>query len=620
MSRDGSLLDLLSRLLNCESGICSKPTCAARTKCENGTMTFDQIILVCLLIGLFGTFALDRFRIEVVAVAGLLGAFLTGLVPGEAIFSGFAHPAVITVAEILLLVGALQATHFIDRAAAGLVGRFRSHQSLLAALCVIGASISVFMNNIGALALMIPLATAVADRSGMSLKTLLMPVSFATLLGGTCSLIGTPANLIVSDALSNVQGGDGFAFFDFARVGLPVTLTGLIAIIFLAYPFLSKRTEKMDALNLDQPTIGKLILEATIPPSSLYAGQYLTQVEADLDGRIASIRRGMAFVFARREDIRIEPGDTILLEAHSKSLQKALQTSLILAKVPPSSGNEAQRSAVIVPESVVLGSRISTLEGFADVGVRVLAISSARKRLEGNFSDIQLAIGDVLHLAGPPDAVHTLIREYNLIGLAPQESSVSLKAGIPALLAFLGAVALAASGILRPELAFGAAIGGLLLAGKLDLVAAIRRLNWPIIIMLAAMIPIGAAVETTGLAELVSESFASLVPAAAPSLVVVAILLSAVLITPFINNASTAIVLTPIALELAARTGISAEVALLAVAIGVSIDFITPFGHHNNMIVMGIGGYRFRDFPIAGLPVLLCVLVAAALSLIALTT
>lgn len=143
--------------------------------------------------------------------------------------------------------------------------------------------------------------------------------------------------------------------------------------------------------------------------------------------------------------------------------------------------------------------------------------------------------------------------------------------------------------------------------------AAIRRVNWPILIMLAAMIPIGNAVETTGLADLVANSFASLVPAAAPSLVVIAIL-----ITPFVNNASTAIVLAPIALELTARTGVSIEIALLAVAIGVSIDFVTPFGHHNNTIVMGVGGYRFRDFPIAGFPVLLCVFAVAAAILIAL--
>ena len=267
-----------------------------------------------------------------------------------------------------------------------------------------------------------------------------------------------------------------------------------------------------------------------------------------------------------------------------------------------------------------MGSRISTLEGFSDVGVRILAISSARKRLEGGFSDIQLAVGDVLHLAGTQDAVESVIRDYNLISLAPQNTGLSLQAGIPVLLAFFGAVALAASGLLRPELAFGAAIAGLMLAGKLDLVAAIRRVNWPILIMLAAMIPIGNAVETTGLAELVANSFASLVPAAAPSLVVIAILLSAILITPFVNNASTAIVLAPIALELAARTGVNIEIALLAVAIGVSIDFVTPFGHHNNTIVMGVGGYRIRDFPIAGFPVLVCVLAAGALSLTALTS
>lgn len=579
-------------------------------------MTPEQIALVCLLIVLFSIFALDRFRMEAVAVAGLLCAFLIGLVPGQSVFSGFAHPAVITVAEILLLVGALQASHFIDRAAAGLTRQFRSEWALLSVLCGVGAFVSVFMNNIGALALMIPLATAVAHRSGLPLARLLMPISFATLLGGTCSLIGTPANLIVSDALAAARGTEGFAFFDFARVGLPVTLTGLAAIIFFVPRLLPKRTEHDGALSLDHPAAGMMILEALVPARSPYSGQFLTNVEGDLEGRIASVRRNGAFVFARREDIRIEAGDTILIEASDRQLKAAIQTGAFLpegASLPP---QEAQHSAVVLPESVVLGSRISALEGFSDVGVRVLAISSARKRLEGGFSDIQLAVGDVLHLAGPQDAVESVIRDYNLISLAPQDTGLSLQAGIPVLLAFFGAVALAASGLLRPELAFGAAIAGLMLAGKLDLVAAIRRVNWPILIMLAAMIPIGNAVETTGLADLIANSFASLVPAAAPSLVVIAILLSAILITPFVNNASTAIILAPIALELAARTGVNIEIALLAVAIGVSIDFVTPFGHHNNTIVMGVGGYRFRDFPIAGFPVLLCVCGVAAVTLI----
>lgn len=577
-------------------------------------MTFDQIALICLLTALFAAFALDRYRIEVVAVIGLFGAFVIGLVPAQSVFSGFAHPAVITVAEILILVGALQASHFVDRAAASLTRNIRSERVLLMTLCLIAGVVSIFMNNIGALALMIPLSTAVSQRSNIPLGRLLMPISFATLLGGTCSLIGTPANLIVSDLLADVRG-EGFGFFDFAVVGLPALVAGLAAILLFVPALLPKNTEAGSGLSLDQSGSGRMILEASVPARSPLAGQFLTSVETELDGRIASVRRGAAFVFARREDIRLEPSDALLIEAPDTRLKLALQAGLLTAGTGRATAGEAQHSAVVVPESVILGSRISMLEGFGDLGVRILAITSARKRLEGSFSDIQLAIGDVLHLAGPSDAVSTVIRDYGLISLAPEENGVPLSAGLPPLIAFLAAVALAATGVLRPELSFGAAIAVLAVTGKLDLTGAIRRLNWPILIMLATMIPLGNAVETTGMAELIALSFLNAAPGAGPVFILFAILLTAVIITPFVNNASTAIVLAPIALEIAAGAGIAPEVVLLAVAVGVSIDFVTPFGHHNNTIVMGVGGYRFRDFPIAGLPVLLAVVAAVLLAL-----
>lgn len=578
-------------------------------------MSFDQITLVVLLTVLFGTFALDRFRLELVAVIGLLAAFLVGLVPGTSVFSGFAHPAVITVAEILILVGALQASHFMDRAALALTRRLHSERSLLLALCTVGGTISVFMNNIGALALMIPLATAISRRAEIPLSRLLMPLSFAILLGGTCSLIGTPANMIVSDALAASRGGEGLGFFEFTKIGLPMLIIGIAAIVMLVPPLLPKPERTPPAFNLDQAGHDLMILEAALPATSPYIGQYLTHMEAEIDGQIASIRRNGVFVFARRDTIRFEPGDILLIEAPETHLRRALQTGTLQTTRPHTPAGEVQHSAVIVPESVVLGSRISALEGFTEIGVRILAITSARKRLEGSFSDIQLAIGDVLHLAGPDDAVRTVIRDYNLISLTPQEEAVPLGAGIPVLAAFFGAVALSALGILRPELAFGAAIAGLLVSGRLDLSAAIRRLNWPILLMLAAMIPIGNAVETTGLAELIAHSFLNAAPNASEAFILAAILATAIVITPFINNASTAIVLAPVALEIASGSGISPDIVMLAVAVGVSIDFVTPFGHHNNTIVMGIGGYRFRDFPVAGFPILL---ISAAVALTAL--
>lgn len=583
-------------------------------------MTLEQIILVILLITLFGIFALERFRIEAVAVAGLMAAFAAGLVPASSVFSGLAHPAVITVAEILILVGALQASHFLDRAAEFLTVRIKSYQVLLLFLCGIAGSVSVFMNNIGALALMIPLVTAVSERSGIPLSRLLMPISFATLLGGTCSLIGTPANLIVSDVLLE-ETGTGLGFFEFAKVGLPALFVGL-AVIVLFVPRLlpAVKLQGDDGAPETASLTDRLILEARVPPQSSLAGTFLPLAEASLGGRIESVRRNELFVFGKRETIRIEPGDDLLLEGDREKLEQLIKSGMLQTGLAPKGSGSAQGAAVVVPESVILGSRISTLEGFEELGVRIVAITSPRKRLEGSFSDIQLAVGDVIHLAGPERAIEAAIRDHSLLGVSSRSDVLALRTSLPPLAAFFGAVALSASGLLRPELAFGAVIAALVIGGQLDLTAAIRRLNWPILVMLAAMIPIGAAVETTGMAELIAHTFLDAAPHAGPVFILFAVLLSAVIITPFVNNASTAIILAPIAYQIAISSGIDPAIVLLAVAVGVSIDFVTPFGHHNNTIVMGISGYRFRDFAIAGFPVLVAVLAACLIALAGLLT
>ncbi len=583
--------------------------------CENRYMTLEQIILIGLLITTFGIFALDRFRIEVVAVSGLMAAFAVGLVPASSVFSGLAHSAVISVAEILILVGALQASHLLDRAATTLTAKIKSEQILLLLLCSLAGFVSIFMNNIGALALMLPLVTAVSERSEIPLSRMLMPISFATLLGGTCSLIGTPANLLVSDVLL-AETGEGLGFFEFANVGLPALLVGVVAIV-LFVPRLLPTIKSSEVGHMAETVAkpGRLILEANVPPQSSLAGTFLPLAESNFDGRIESIRRNDQFVFGKRETIRLEPGDALLIEGNREKLERLIQSGMLITDLSPNGAEADQGAAVVVPESVVLGSRISTLEGFTDMGVRIVAITSPRKRLEGSFSDLQLAVGDVIHLAGPARAIDQAIRDHNLLSVSAPADILPLRTSLPPLIAFFGAVALSASGLLRPELAFGAAIAGLVIFGQLDLISAIRRLNWPILIMLAAMIPIGNAVETTGLAEFIARIFLSAAPQAGPLFILFSVLITAVVITPFVNNASTAIILAPIAFQIAISSGIDPAIVLLAVAVGVSLDFVTPFGHHNNTIVMGICGYRFRDFPIAGWPVLLAVLATSFFAL-----
>jgi di/tricarboxylate transporter len=577
-------------------------------------MTPAQWILITLLILMLATMASERFRLEVVAATGLTLAFLLGLVPGQSVFSGFAHPAVITVAEILILVGALQASHIMDRVSVAMTRYLRGPRSLLSGIICLGAGLSMFMNNIGALALMIPLTMSVCSHAGIPPKRMLMPLSFATLLGGTCSLIGTPANLIVSDVLA-AERGSGFFFFDFAAVGIPATLAGLAAIIIIAPLLFRSATNKGESLDQAHFSNTLLITEARIPKGSDWIGRLLPEIDAELEGSVGGVFRDAAHVFGRRESIALQEGDILFLEGNHRKVQVA-ETKGSIAVRRNKSGLGARRlDAVVVPQSVVLGSRLSTLAGFESSNIQIEAVTSLRKRLEGRFSDLQLAIGDVLHLTGPSDVTRKIAEEHGLLVLSADLASHKDSPGRFVGLGFLAAVLVTATGILRPELAFGATIVALALLGKIDIPDTLRNINWPILIMLAAMIPIGAAVETTGTAQAIANLVLGIMPGASQLAIYTGIVLCAVIITPFVNNASAAIVLAPIALEIAHTSGIPLEGALLAVAIGVSLDFLTPFGHHNNTIIMGVGGYRFVDFPRLGMPLLLVIAVPVILAL-----
>ena len=271
--------------------------------------------------------------------------------------------------------------------------------------------------------------------------------------------------------------------------------------------------------------------------------------------------------------------------------------------------------AVVVPESVIMGSRLAALETFEQAGVKPVSVITHRRRLEGRFRDLQLAIGDIIYLRGTPEAINAIAEQAGLLLIqAPEDTVEPGRADWSVPIGFGGAVLVAAFGLLRPELAFAGAIVLLAVFGRIDIAKSLHRMNWPIIILLAVMIPLGSAVETTGTASLIAGEIAGFLVGHGVIAVIFSILASAVLITPFVNNASTAIVLAPIALQVAVQADIDPRLALIAVGVGVSLDFLTPFGHHNNTIVMGVGGYRFIDFARLGLPVLVAAVAALLLT------
>ncbi|MBI1360484.1 MAG: cation transporter [Alphaproteobacteria bacterium] len=575
-------------------------------------MTFDQTAIVVILVALFAAFASDRIRLEAAAFAGLAVAFILGLVPAAQVFSGFSHPAVITVVEILVLVRAMQNAHILDAVALRLTRTFRTRWSVVAVLSISGAFFSIFMNNVGALALMFPIAISLCARARIDLAQVLMPLSFATLLGGLCSIIGTPANLVVNDAL-RAASGHGFAFFDLGRVGAPVAIAGLVLVILWPVSFfLSGRKPRQGHENdSDNP----LLSEVRITDGSVWSGTRLPLIDADIGGRVHGVFRNGVAVFGRRSEIRVQPGDVLLIEGPASVIRERMVQRDIAQSGAPDPPASVEAEAVVVPNSIVLGSRLGTLNGLTSRGVAIRGVVTRTKRIEGRLADFQLSVGDVLQVSGRSEHLAAAIADAGLLSLAASETHGPVSAGFPALLVFAGAVMLTAFSITPPEIAFGLSIAVLAALGRFDLRAAVRGLNWPIILMLAAMIPLGEAVETTGAAHIIATAAISSLPSTSPLMICAGILLTSVIVTPFVNNASAAIILSPIAIEIARSTNTPVEAVLVAVAIGVSLDFLTPFGHHNNTIVMGAGGYRFLDFPRLGLP-LVCVTAAVAIIMI----
>ncbi|MGR9436799.1 SLC13 family permease [Rhizobium leguminosarum] len=560
---------------------------------------FEQASLLILLLAMLTLFSLDRIRIEVVSIAGLLAGYALGLYPADQIFTGFASPVVITVVEILLIVQVLARARLFDSLAARFAATRPSDFTVIAGTSALAGFMSIFMNNIGAFAITLPVALRLGAALKIPRRQLAMPVSFAALLGGLVSLIGTPANLLVSDGLAKATG-TGFRFFDFAYNGLPVAIAGILLIAFRVQRLFPEPDETPVTTS---PAARRVVVERYIPDISPLIGVRLSDCPVRFGIKPHALIRGDNFVFGPLDQSVIEPGDVLLAEGAEAVFADLAATQALMADAHPHGlqPDFTHVEAVVMPESTLVGSRVRSLEIFHRRGIAVTALSMRAPRIEGRFLDLQLSIGDILTLEGPRPAISEALEESECLPLA------STAPAEPALLSwrpfalFACGVAASAAG-LRPDVAFAGVVLVLALLNHLNIRRAMADLNWPIIIMLAAMIPIGQAVASTGAAETIASWLSLVVPITHPLIGIALILFLAMALTPFVNNATVAIVLTPIALEFARAGRHAPDAYLIAVAAGASLDFLTPFGHHNNTLAMGIGGYRFGDFLRAGWP------------------
>ncbi|MFN3751467.1 MAG: SLC13 family permease [Thiobacillus sp.] len=589
-------------------------------------MNTDQLLILGILATTVGLFLWGRWRHDMVAAAALLACVLTGLVPLDGAFAGFAHPAVITVACVLVLSHGLQISGAVDALTRRILPAQAGPTVAILSLTALGALLSAFMNNVGALALLIPVAMQIAARLNLPPGKLLMPLAFGSILGGTTTLIGTPPNLIVS-GLRAEAGYGGFGMFDFTPVGLAITVLGVLFIGLVGWRLVPSRQQ---AGNGGFDT-GTYLTEVRVPADSKAAGMTLHEIETALeeaDAQIVGLVRHDVRVSAPSAGRRILADDILIIEAEAETLAKALSSlGLVLAesqhkvektddggagadteKAPPPD-DVALVELAILPSSGLLERTPTDIQLRSRFGINLLAVSSQGRRSRARLRTYRFKAGDVLLMQGAPEAIAEFASVASCVPLAERALYLPDKRkAITASLIMGLAVAAAAFGLVPIAIAFMAGVLASVLLRTVPPRAVYEAIDWPVIVLLGALIPVAAAMQATGTADLIARFLLEHVAQGHVVIGLATILIVTMMLTDLMNNAATAAVMCPIALGTAAQLDANPDTFLMAVAVGASCAFLTPIGHQNNTLILGPGGFRFGDYWRLGLPLDLIVI------------
>lgn len=556
-------------------------------------------------------------RYDIVALLVLIFLTAWGIIPREEAFIGFGHSAVITVAAVLVVSKALENSGLVN-IIVRIMDRLGNNTTLqVSALCTVVALASGFMNNIGALAIMMPVAIQLARKNNYSPSYILMPIAFASLLGGMNTLIGTPPNIIISAFRSEALGSP-FKMFDFSPVGICITLLGVAFISFIGWRFLPKR----QAANASDDffSIDNYITEVSIPEGSKLIDQKVNDINSnkDHDIKVLGIVRFKQRIHAPRPNLLLRQDDILILEGDTNDLTKFLDESgaeLVgdetLYKDAEGSKDIELMEGIIQEYSPLIGETAVSLNMRSRFGVNLLAISRRGKTFRQRIDHVPFQSGDVLLLQGRSADMPDIFQTLGCFPLAKRSLSIGKpKRTIFALTIFILSIVAVVLELLPVAIAFTLAAILMVMSRVLPLKSVYQNIDWPVIVLLAAMIPVGLAFETSGAAETITIQLLRLGDGYPIWVLVGMLLLVTMLLSAVINNAATVVLMAPIAISLAGSMDASADPFLMAVAIGASAAFLTPIGHQSNTLVMSPGGYRFGDYWKLGLPLTLLIMAA----------
>ena len=586
-------------------------------------MTTEQILALSIIVVMMAAFVWGRFRYDLVAATALLAGVAAGVVPFDAAFSGFSDDIVIIVGSALLVSAAVARSGIMEMAIKRFVPTLSSVRAQLFLLVAVVTVLSAIVKNIGALAIMLPIAFQFARKSSVSPSVFLMPMAFGSLLGGLTTQIGTSPNIIVSRVRAEMTG-ESFTMFDFTPVGAALAVVGLIFLT-LFYWLVPARSRGTASLH-DAIDIGNYVSEARIGPDSVVLGKTVADLLRLADGTamVTSIIRAKGRRVTPLPDAVLREGDIILLEGDPEALDRlTVQGKLKLSgdrRIMTDEGpNEIGAvEAVVTSESFLVGLTAQQLTLHDRFHVNLLGISRRGERISDRPGAVTLKAGDVVVLQGNRETLPETLRAIGCLPLAERTISLGkVRKGLVPLVVLIGAMAATAVGVVPVPIAFFAAAVLMVLFKALPMRDVYSAMDGPILVMLAALIPVSDSLRATGATDLASAWLADIATSLPAWGALTLIMVAAMAVTPFLNNAATVLVMAPIAAGFATGLDYRPEAFLMAVAIGAGCDFLTPIGHQCNTLVMGPGGYRFSDYPRLGLPLsILVVLVAVPMLLL----
>ncbi|WP_415403726.1 SLC13 family permease [Tateyamaria sp. SN3-11] len=571
-------------------------------------MTTDQIILFSLFGAVFGLLLWGKFRYDIVAFSALMIGVVLGVVPSADAFSGFGHPATLVVALVLVVSAGLVRSGAVFLITRTLVDASRSLGAHITLMGAIGGVLSAFMNNVAALALLMPVDIQTARKAGRNPGLSLMPLSFATILGGMVTLIGTPPNIIIATIRQDALG-EPFRMFDFAPVGGVAAIAGLLFVALIGWRLIPAREDGAGAVE----DLSQYIAELTVPEGSKLIGKRVGELEEDAeqaDVAIIGLIRDGQRRYGRARNAVLQADDALVLEATPDALDE-FRAALSLAMADAKREEQLKAAGegveiievVVTDQSRLIGRTAQTVGLSWRQSTVLMGISRQGKRITQQIRKTPIRAGDILLLLVPRDTGPDVTQWLGTLPLAERGLSVTADEKVWLAIGLFGAAVLAASvGLLYLPIALGLVVVAYVLSKIVPLSELYTHIEWPVVVLLGSMIPLGAALETSGGTELISGWLITLTQGLPAWAVLTVLMVVTMSLSDVLNNTATTIVAAPVGIQMAQTLGVSPDPFLMAVAVAASSAFLTPIGHKNNTLILGPGGYQFGDYWRIGLP------------------